>query len=366
LRASALPLAPAVQARCLSRGSARRCAGPLPAVLAILTFATLAAASPAAGTTRLPPIRPVHRRLFTARSSRRRFKLFVAAETPPPPTSQGPTVSPVPPATGPAGRPARPGAEVGVGVQLPDGPVRLTRRVGHDLRDLVASPFRVRARGWETLAGGALLVGLAHAADDDVRTAVRREGSESRSWAHTLRPLGQEGGFALAALAWGAGTATGHPRLAATGEDSLEAGIVAAGFVTPLLKVAVGRDRPRSSRGDDSLSGNGQSFPSGEVTEAFAMASVIAAHSHRPWVDALAWGTAGAVAWERLRLDAHWVSDVTAGALIGAGIGHWIVRRNRPRLIDERPRVRSSFWQGATVTPLVADGRYSLGFRVSF
>jgi len=224
----------------------------------------------------------------------------------------------------------------------------------------------VRARGWETLAGGALLVGLAHAADDDVRTAVRGEGADSRSWAQTLRPLGQEGGFALAALVWGAGTATGHPRLAATGEDSLEAAIVAAGFVTPLLKVAVGRDRPRSGQGDDSLSGNGQSFPSGEVTEAFSMASVIAAHSRRPWVDALAWGTAGAVAWERLRLDAHWVSDVTAGALIGAGIGHWIVRRNRPGLIDERPGFRSSFWEGATVTPLAADGFYGVGFGVSF
>ena len=64
------------------------------------------------------------------------------------------------------------------------------------------------------------------------------------------------------------------------------------------------------------------------------MASVIAAHSRRPWVDALAWSAATSIAWERLRLDAHWASDVTAGALIGAGIGRWVVRRNRPRSVD--------------------------------
>ena len=212
---------------------------------------------------------------------------------------------------------------------------------------------------WGTLAGGALLVGLSHLADDDVHEAIGREGDDSRTWASAIRPLGQEGGLGLAFLAWGAGKATGHDEISAIGEDSLEATIVAAGFITPLLKLAVGRDRPRSGHPSESFSGGAESFPSGEVTEAFAMASVIAAHSRRRWVDALAWGAAGSIAWERLRLDAHWASDVTAGALIGAGIGRWVVRRNHPRMIERSSGEVSSFWNDWSVTPLI--GRRTSG-----
>lgn len=62
----------------------------------------------------------------------------------------------------------------------------------------------------------------------------------------------------------------------------------------------------------------------------FAMASVVAAHSNRWWIDAIAWSTAGLIGFERLILDAHWSSDVVAGALIGTAVGQWVVRRNRP------------------------------------
>jgi membrane-associated phospholipid phosphatase len=199
-----------------------------------------------------------------------------------------------------------------------------------------------------------------------VHEAIGREGDDSRTWASAIRPLGQEGGLGLAFLAWSAGKATGHDEISAIGEDSLEATIVAAGFVTPLLKLAVGRDRPRSGHPSESFSGGAESFPSGEVTEAFAMASVIAAHSRRRWVDALAWGAAGSIAWERLRLDAHWASDVTAGALIGAGIGRWVVRRNHPRVIERSSGELSSFWKDWSVTPLIGQKDFGLGVHVTF
>lgn len=357
MRALALPQARSVSGRC------RPCpgAGPLPAVLVIVL--SLVAVSPAAAS--VAPLAPRSpRRLFTRRSAAGRFALFAAAEDPP---LSGPVgVGTAGPPDG-LDRPARPGGPAaGEGVELPDGPVRLTLRIGHDLRDLVKSPAHLGARGWGTLAGGALLVGLAHLADDDVRASVRSESADSASWATDIRPLGQEAGLGLAFLAWGAGKATGHDEISAIGEDSLEATIVAAGFVAPLLKFAVGRDRPRSGRDNESFSGDGESFPSGEVTQAFAMASVIAAHSHRPWVDALAWGAASSVAWERLRLDAHWASDVAAGALIGAGIGHWVVRRNRPRLVERPGGELSSSWNDWSLTPLIGKKAFGLGFRVTF
>ena len=118
-----------------------------------------------------------------------------------------------------------------------------------------------------------------------------------------------------------------------------------AGILAPLVKELVGRERPRKDLGSTSF-GNGQSFPSGEVTQAFAIASVVSAHSQRKWVKGLAWTLAGATAWQRMEMDAHWASDVAAGALLGAGVGRWVVRRNRGDWWIE-PRLEQS---GAGVT----------------
>ena len=354
----------------------RRSAGPSPVVFVLLL--SLMAAAPSTPARALLPLRPA-RRLFTGRAARERFALFAVSQVPHKESAGAPSPGASPGApdqadrpdrpdrpdrAGRIGRPDHPGG-VRTGVELPDGPLGLTVRVGHDLRDLVESPAHLSARGWGTLAGGALLVGLSHLADDDVRSSVRKESSDSRSWAKSIRPLGQEGGLALAALAWSIGDATGHREIAATAEDSLEATVVAAGIVAPLLKLSVGRDRPRSGQDSSSFSG-GQAFPSGEVTQAFAMASVIAAHSRRPWVDALAWTGATAISWERLRLDAHWASDVAAGALIGAGIGRWVVRRNRPLETGRRDGTRTSFLNDWSVTPLVGQKDFGLGLRMVF
>ena len=62
---------------------------------------------------------------------------------------------------------------------------------------------------------------------------------------------------------------------------------------------------------------------------AFSVASVIAAHYDSPWVDATAYGVASLVAVARVRLNAHWASDVLGGAVVGGFIGHHLVDFNR-------------------------------------
>src|SRR5262249_31293111 len=71
------------------------------------------------------------------------------------------------------------------------------------------------------------------------------------------------------------------------------------------------------------------SFPSGHATGAFAFASVIASHYDSIWVDVTSYGIAGLVGAARIEQDAHWTSDVVAGALIGGLIGHHLVEFNR-------------------------------------
>lgn len=253
-------------------------------------------------------------------------------------------------------------------IALGAGPVAFGHRVAADLHDLVLrTPRHLDAGDWRLLATGAVAIEIAHLADDDARATVLRHGggASGRSWAHSIRPLGQEGGLVLASLAWASGEYTGHEEISAAAQDSLEATVIAAGVIAPLLKATVGRSRPRTGDGSASFPGGAESFPSGEVTQAFAMASVIAAHSHRRWVDGLAWAGASAIAWERMRLDAHWLSDVTAGALIGAGIGRWIVRRNHPEVLVERDGWNrlGARWQ---MQPVAGQHRVGLAVRVTF
>jgi membrane-associated phospholipid phosphatase len=83
----------------------------------------------------------------------------------------------------------------------------------------------------------------------------------------------------------------------------------------------VNRERPARARVDPF----GTSFPSGHA--AYAGATTVAlvllvADGNPPppglWTAAAA-GTAG-MAWSRTHLQAHWLSDVVAGALLGAGV----------------------------------------------
>ena len=92
------------------------------------------------------------------------------------------------------------------------------------------------------------------------------------------------------------------------------------------------------------------SFPSGEATQAFAVASVIAAHYDSYWIKALSYGIAGTVGLERIYLDGHWTSDVVAGALIGTAVGMAIVHYNEKRRKAKKEET------GVFITPLLAPG----------
>jgi membrane-associated phospholipid phosphatase len=76
--------------------------------------------------------------------------------------------------------------------------------------------------------------------------------------------------------------------------------------------------------------GQGSAFPSGHATLAFAVATVIARrygkrHSWVPWV---AYGTAGAIGFSRITLQAHFPSDVFLGAALGYSIARFDVLRD--------------------------------------
>jgi len=208
-----------------------------------------------------------------------------------------------------------------------DGLRPLPLRVAIDLGDLIKLPAHAKGKAWAKFGLGLGLIGALYSVDESVRTGLDPDQIDSTT--RDIRPLGQEVGLAFIASTWAIGKLADKPTAFRIGRDGVEATILAAGILSPLLKGAVGRERPRENLGHDVFGGSGESFPSGEVTEAFAIASVVSAHSRRRWVKAVAWTLAGATAWERVELDAHWASDVGAGALLGGAVGHWAVHRNR-------------------------------------
>ena len=199
------------------------------------------------------------------------------------------------------------------------------RRVIDDLGDLARMPLHMGPRQWRNLGIAAVGVAAAHRVDERLR-----DGDDASPWLGDIRPLGQEAGLALLGMAWIGGRSFHHPRLMHTAEDGFEATLLAAGIITPLLKQVVGRERPREDDGSSDFDG-GASFPSGEATQAFALASVIARHYRQGWVDGLVYGLASVIAWQRIESDAHWASDVVAGAAIGTAVGRWVVGRNDAR-----------------------------------
>ena len=107
--------------------------------------------------------------------------------------------------------------------------------------------------------------------------------------------------------------------------------VIASGIITPAIKPVAGRSRPRDNNGAYNFkpfSNANSSFPSGHTTEAFALASVIANHYDETWVTCTSYSIAGLVGLARIYHQAHFASDVLAGAMIGTLVGKSVVARN--------------------------------------
>lgn len=209
--------------------------------------------------------------------------------------------------------------------------VREAKIYASDAKALVLAPREWGPDEWRQaalLAGTVVAVGLA---DEEIDRVVQRNRSEfTNDLSEAVTPLGGGRGEQLSYAAIAGGLAFGNPKLRDLGRDALESQILAAHIATPLLKEVFGRQRPDRDQGSGEFEpfGGGSSFPSGHATSAFALASVVAGHADGWVVPAIAYSLAGTVAFARVNDRAHFASDTVAGAIVGAGIGRFIVRRH--------------------------------------
>jgi membrane-associated phospholipid phosphatase len=199
----------------------------------------------------------------------------------------------------------------------------------------------VRRRGCTLAAGaGVLLLATAPGARAGIDHLVPYD--DSGIWKRSNQEFVEYG--LIAAEVGGALWEGGESRLGGTFWRSIDSS-VAAGLVAQLMKVAFSRVRPRDSGpppGDPNLwfQGHGnQSFPSGEVT---AVSSIVTpfvleyGHDH-PGVYALEllpiYDAIG-----RVKVQAHWQTDVLAGFALGTGTA-WLIHRspNSPFILKIMP-----------------------------
>jgi membrane-associated phospholipid phosphatase len=111
---------------------------------------------------------------------------------------------------------------------------------------------------------------------------------------------------------------------------------LASAAMSTLVKFGTGRMRPKDFaegeennlifRGPSSTS-TGSSFPSGHTQAAFSAATVFAVeYQDQPWVPILAYSAATLVGLSRITQNAHWATDVVAGAALGYVTGKQVVR----------------------------------------
>lgn len=200
-----------------------------------------------------------------------------------------------------------------------------------DFQDVLGAPFHWTGRQWEHFSFAIAGIGAAALLDNTVRNHERNDHSRfSDQVAKDFEQFGQTGAFGVMGAFYVASLAARDGRARSVGEDGLIASVIAGGVIGPVLKFAAGRVRPRNTDKTfefKPFSGN-SSFPSGHSTEAFTVASVISAHYDARWVQIVSYGSAALVGFARVHHQAHFLSDVTAGAILGTVTGRTVVHRN--------------------------------------
>lgn len=203
-----------------------------------------------------------------------------------------------------------------------------------DAGHVLSSPERWGRKEWSQLYLCTAGVGALMVLDKPIYDVIQKNRSNSLdSFADFVEEFGSYPSFGIMGGFYAAGVMYNDSKAKAVAVDAFATSIVAAGVITTSLKVITGRSRPNAGDGTHHFQpfGGDRSFPSGHTAQAFSLASVIAEHYNEQWVDLTSYGIATMVGLARIEQEAHFPSDVLAGAIIGTVVGKSIVRFNKGR-----------------------------------
>jgi membrane-associated phospholipid phosphatase len=207
---------------------------------------------------------------------------------------------------------------------------RSDRGVLADIRAYFTAPLRWDLRDWAWFGGAVVLVGGARHFDSQVRShfvgnlapAQSIKSDDVQDALPTVAVVAATGTYA-----WLADDHDGRQEA----WTMFEAGTLST-VTTYALKYAIAREGPdQTSSPNQWFKGGGRSFPSEHASAAFAVGTVLAesGNDEYRWLRRLlGYGLGVATSYERLRHNAHWLSDTVAGAALGAATANFAMKRN--------------------------------------
>jgi membrane-associated phospholipid phosphatase len=215
------------------------------------------------------------------------------------------------------------------------------RKAGEVTVKFFLSPTQARSQQWMTALGLASVVVASSAADAGVRRTMK---ALDNPWAGRVEDIGHL--YPNSIIIHGGATALylngllrDKPTSRRIGLEIWEA-FVFANTGTAIMKQAFGRARPFLGKGSHYFRGptldpyDYKSFPSGDVTNAFAFSSVLAAEAHSTPVTIAVYALAATTAFQRLHRDQHWFSDIVGAAIWASEVGWGVVKLNRTQQWD--------------------------------
>jgi membrane-associated phospholipid phosphatase len=188
------------------------------------------------------------------------------------------------------------------------------------------APLRWTAQDWAWFGGALLAIGASHHYDSQVRAHfVSGNGAipgsdDLQDALPTAAVVGATWAYAFA-IDSSAGRGEAWNMVEAAG---------LSGVTAYALKFAAGREPPDATTDPNEWGKGGNSFPSLHATAAFAVGTVLAESGndeYRIVRRLLGYGLGIFTSYERLKHDAHWLSDTVAGAALGAASAHFVMDR---------------------------------------
>jgi len=208
---------------------------------------------------------------------------------------------------------------------------RYIKLLWNDTGMVVTGPAHWDGEDWMYAGFSAAGIGVAASLDGTIKDRVQahRTAGEDRFF-NRFQNFGSVWSFGVIGAFDIWGEAAGDATAKNTAMDALTASIIGPGLIGTSLKNVVGRVRPGSATRTFEFKPftNNQSFPSGHAAQAFAVATAIAENYPEWWVQTLCYGSAGLVGYARIEQNAHYASDVVAGALLGWWVARAVVHRH--------------------------------------
>jgi len=231
-----------------------------------------------------------------------------------------------PPAAAPQSQPQPPSPG-------PDAGESRTSALFADVKAYYTAPLHWDAGDWAWFGGSLVAIGASHHFDTQVRTHfVKKQGpgeisKDLQDAVPTVLVLG--GTWAYASLI---DDSAGRTEAWMMAEAAGLSGVTAFA-----LKFAAARERPFETSDPNAWRKGGDSFPSLHSTAAFAVGTVLAESGNDDyrWIRRLlGYGLGAATSYERLKHNAHWLSDTVAGAALGIASARFAMHRNDRRLSE--------------------------------